>query len=158
ATMGIPLLRGRQFHSGEGATAILDQAAVSRLWPDGNGIGQHIRIYGGNAQKPRDAEVVGIVANIQDHLIGRDAEGHLYLPFGPEYQANMTVQLRIAPQSREAETRLLESLRREIRAVDGRVPVLALRTMRDHLDRSADIWLVGTGGRMFGIFGAVALA
>jgi putative ABC transport system permease protein len=162
ATLGIPLLRGRPFLPAEAGAgtppvAILDQLAATRLWPNGEALGKHIRMSGSSLQKPRDAEVVGVVGNVQDHIIGGSSQGHLYVPFGQEYQANMSIHLRIAPQGRESEVRLLETIRREIRAADSRLPVLALGTMREHLDRSLDIWVVETGSRMFGIFGGVAL-
>src|SRR5665647_3513748 len=37
------------------------------------------------------------------------------------------------------------------------VPVLALKTMRQHLEGSADLWIVRTGATLFSIFGGVAL-
>jgi predicted permease len=162
ATLGIPLLRGRSFLPGEAnpaapRVAVLDQLSATRLWPSGDALGQHIRISGGNQQKPLDAEVVGIVGNVREHIIGQNADGHLYLAFGQEYQANMSIHLRLAPGSHADETKLFETIRNEVRAVDSRVPVLALRTMQEQLDRSMDIWIVGTGSRMFAIFGAVAL-
>ncbi|MBZ5620153.1 MAG: ABC transporter permease [Acidobacteriia bacterium] len=162
ATLGVPLLRGRSFLPGETGpgtppVAVIDQLAASKLWPNSDAVGKHIRMSGGGLQKPRDAEVVGVVGNVQEHIIGRNSEAHLYVPFGQEYQANMSIHLRIAPQGRESEARFLETVRREIRTADSRLPVLALRTLRDHLDRSLDIWVVQTGSRMFGIFGGVAL-
>jgi putative ABC transport system permease protein len=60
-------------------------------------------------------------------------------------------------QGKEAETRLLESIRKEIGSVDDHLPVLALRTLRQHLDNSLDLWVAATGARMFSIFGGVAL-
>jgi predicted permease len=162
ATLGIPLLRGRAFLPGEAGAAtppvaILDQLAATRLWPDGDAVGKHIRMSGGGLQKAREVEVVGVVGNVKEHIIGGGSETHLYVPFGQEYQANMSIHLKIAPEGAESEVRLLETVRREIRAADSRLPVLALRTMREHLDRSLDIWVVETGSRMFGIFGGVAL-
>jgi ABC-type antimicrobial peptide transport system permease subunit len=41
--------------------------------------------------------------------------------------------------------------------VDPQLPVLALKTLRDHVEASSDIWIVRTGARMFSIFGGVAL-
>jgi putative ABC transport system permease protein len=35
--------------------------------------------------------------------------------------------------------------------------VLTLKTLRNHLESSDDLWIVRTGARMFAIFGAVAL-
>jgi ABC-type antimicrobial peptide transport system permease subunit len=52
---------------------------------------------------------------------------------------------------------MLETVRSEIRAVDPHLPVLALKTLRMHVDGSFDLWIVRTAARMFVIFGAVAL-
>jgi hypothetical protein len=41
--------------------------------------------------------------------------------------------------------------------VDANLPVLALGTMREHLDESFDLWVVRTGARIFIVFGGVAL-
>src|SRR5260370_11094093 len=69
----------------------------------------------------------------------------------------MNIHVKVAGQGRDAEARLLEAIRREIRSVDTRLPVLALKTLRQHLDGSFDLWVVRTGARMFSIFGGVAL-
>ncbi len=68
----------------------------------------------------------------------------------------MHVPLRIAAGGRDGEVRVLESVRSQIRAVDSRLPVLKLQTMRDRLDGSFDLCVVRTGARMFAIFGGVA--
>jgi hypothetical protein len=69
----------------------------------------------------------------------------LYVPFGQEYLADMNVHLQVAVQGRDAEARLLETIRREIRSVDNHLPVLALKTLREHLESSFDLWIVRTG-------------
>jgi putative ABC transport system permease protein len=43
------------------------------------------------------------------------------------------------------------------RAVDPHLPVLALKTMRAHLDSNFDLWVVRTAASIFMIFGGVAL-
>src|SRR5260370_28448818 len=82
---------------------------------------------------------------------------HSYVPFGQQYQADMNIHLKVGMQGRDAEARLLETIRREIRSVDNHLPVLALKTLRQHLEGSVDLWVVRTGARMFSIFGGVAL-
>jgi predicted permease len=163
-TMGIPLLRGRTFLLAETSGAlnrrvgIIDKLAAERLWPGGEAIGKHLRIDGEDPAKPaEDIEVVGVAGNVQDHIIGRELQPHLYVPFGQPYQANMQLHLKITPTGRAGETRLVDTVRREMRAVDARLPVLSLRTMRDHLDSSFDLWIVRTGARMLAIFGIIAL-
>ena len=56
-----------------------------------------------------------------------------------------------------SEAGMLQSVRREIREFDAALPVLSLKTMRQHLEASADLWIMRTGATLFTIFGAVAL-
>jgi ABC-type antimicrobial peptide transport system permease subunit len=107
--------------------------------------------------KTQDAEIVGVVGTVQDNIFGGESQPHLYVPFGQEFQSDINIHLKVAVQGKEAETRLLDTIRREIRSVDAHLPVLALRTLRQHLEGSFDLWIVRTGARMFTIFGGVAL-
>jgi putative ABC transport system permease protein len=69
----------------------------------------------------------------------------------------VTFHLKVAGGGAEAENRMLKTVRHEILASDERLPLLALKTMRGHLDSSIDIWVVRTGAHMLEIFGGVAL-
>jgi len=154
-TMGIALLRGRSFLPAEAAArtaVVLDRLAASRLWPDGDGLGKHILMDEGEAAKPREMEVVGIVANVREHIVGKGDDPHVYTPFGQEYQSDMHIHLKVGSASG-----MLESLRREIRGFDAALPVLALKTMQQHLEGSADLWIMRTAATLFSIFGGVAL-
>jgi predicted permease len=160
ATIGIPLLQGRAFRQDETQNAksdpvvVLDQLAAEKLWPGGRAVGQHIRFVENKSSSPgRDAEVVGIVAGVQENVFGQGLEPHVYVPFGQEYQADMTIHLQAATQ----DANFLETVRREVSAVDARLPVLALKTLRTHLEGSFDLWIERTAARMFSIFGGVAL-
>jgi predicted permease len=159
-TLGVPLLQGRAFSRSEtenvnaDAVVVLDQLAAQRLWPGGNAVGQHIRLLaGGESKGSRDAEVVGIVSGVQEDVFGEGLQPHVYVSFGQEYQADMTIHLKTTAQG----ANFLETLRREVSAVDSRLPVIELRTMRTHLEASFDLWVVRTAARMFTIFGSVAL-
>ena len=162
-TMGIPLQRGRAFTSADAAgakfsVAILDQAAAEKLWPGGDAVGKNVRLVSDGGNKSAvDAEVVGVVANIQESVIGTQRPPHIYVPFGQAYQSDTNIHLMTSAQDAHAEARLLETVRNEIRAVDPHLPVLALKTLRMHMDSSFDLWIVRTGARMFVIFGSVAL-
>jgi putative ABC transport system permease protein len=137
---------------------ILDQATAARLWPNGDALGQRIRMILDEAtHQTREAEVVGVVAAVREHTYGIEFEPHLYVPFPQEYQSDMTIHLRVAANGREADARMLETVRKEIRSVDNRLPILALKTLNEHLDSSIDIWIFRTGARMFAIFGVVAM-
>jgi len=162
-TLGIPLERGRTFsesESREGATpvVILDRAAASRLWPHEDAVGQRIRLLGSNSGRAAvEAEVVGVVGNVQDHLIGQPFQPHVYVPFGQEYLSDLSFHLRLAPGVGASLGSTVAEVRRQLRAVDDDLPILSLRTLRRHLDSSLDLWLVRAASRMFSIFGLVAV-
>ena len=165
STLGIPLLRGREFRESETsgapgapAVAVIDKLAAERLWPKGDALGQRLRLVESEAGvAPREVEVVGVVGNVREHIVGNKPAPWIYVPFGQETQSNVSLHLKTAVGGAEAEGRLLDAVRREIRAVDARVPVLAFHTMRDHLESSFDLWIVRTAARMFTLFGLVAL-
>ncbi len=163
-TLGILLLRGRTFVSAESMpesksrVAILDELAADKLWPGGNAVGKHIRLGEGGADGPTEiCEVVGVASNIHEHILGARTEPHVYIPFGQQYQADMQIHLKIAVRGPEAEKRMLETIRHEIHATDERLPLLALTTMRQHLESGIEIWVVRTGAHILEIFGGVAV-
>ncbi len=161
--LGVPVLRGRTFSTADAANsahpvAILDQSAAHRLWPNGDALGKQVRFRSGDDTTPAiNADVVGIVGNVQENVGGESWPLHIYTPFGQPYQSDMTIHLRTSVQGSLAESQLLETVRGVIRDVDPQLPVLALKTMRSHIDSSFDLWIVRTGANMFIIFGCVAL-
>ncbi len=176
-TMGIPILRGRPFTAAESlagskaSVAIIDKLAADKLWPGGDALGKHVRSDAGappgaaigvsaTGDAPKqapDLEIVGVVGTVRDNIIGGNAQPHLYFPTGQEYKANIQFQIRTAGGGPDAEKQMLETIRREIRETDARLPLLALKTMHEHLDSSVDIWVVRTGAHVLEIFGSVAL-
>jgi len=162
-TMAIPLRRGRAFsaadmQSGAAPVAIIDEFAAKKFWPDGDAVGKRLRTLPGESDgKSVEMEVVGIVGDVREGIVGHDAEPHIYLPFGQNYQSNMTLHVKSAVAGAEAERQMLELVRRQVRAVDDRLPLLELRSFRTHMERSMDLWLLRTGARMLGLFAGVAL-
>jgi predicted permease len=163
-TLGIPLLRGRTFIAAENMpeskshVAVVDKLVADRLWPGGNAVGQQIRLDESRGGYAQTCEIVGVVGNVREKIVGDEAEPpHVYIPFGQHYQADMQIHVKVAASSRDAELRMLDTIRREIRAADPRLPLLSLKTMRGHLESGADIWVVRTGAHIFEIFGGVAL-
>jgi predicted permease len=162
-TLGIPLLRGRTFQAGEVEAgpypvAVIDKLAAAKLWPNGDPVGQHLRLLpDGAAPKETDVEVIGVVGSVRQHILGGRIEPALYVAFGQQYQANMNVHVKTEAQSAEGAARLMGAIRQEVRMVDARLPIIGLKTLADHLDSSVDIWTVRTGARMFAMLGGVAL-
>ncbi|MBV9764014.1 MAG: ABC transporter permease, partial [Acidobacteriaceae bacterium] len=164
-TLGIPLLRGRAFVAAENMpesknhVAVVDKLAADKLWPGGNAVGQQIHLDESDGGYAQTCEIVGVVGNVREKIVGDEARPlpHVYIPLGQHYQADMQIHVKIAANSRDAELSMLDTIRREIRAADPRLPLLSLKTMRGHLESGADIWVVRTGAHILEIFGGVAL-
>ena len=73
-----------------------------------------------NGTKSQEAEVVGIVGGVTDHIFEGNAwEPHVYVPCGQEYQADMNIHLKVAVRGKNEEARLLKTIRGEIRSLDN---------------------------------------
>jgi predicted permease len=162
--LGLRLLRGRAFTAGEAGpgsgprVAVIDERMAKKLWPGEDPLGKRIQFKGGKpGEHPEAIEVVGVAPGIRESLIGSELSPHVFVPFGQGYQSNMNIHLRISARGKEAENALLHTVRREIRNVDERLPVLALKTLRGHLEGSIEMWIVRTGAWLFAILGSVAL-
>ncbi len=164
-TIGLPLLRGREFTRAEEefatapGVAIIDEALAARLFGAADPLGQSIRL------KPRadsdeahltvPLQIVGIARPVREDLMDRVAGPHVYVPSGRFHRGTMHLHARVAPGA--SEPAALADIRRELRTVDARLPVLALTTMQGFHDRSLQLWLMNAGGKMFVALGLLAL-
>jgi predicted permease len=177
-TLGIPMLNGRDFTASEEQdrdaprVAIIDEPLARALFPGQNPIGQQIQLAGREDAQPTQGngmvasgsdesrstmEVVGLVRGLRHDMLDKSPVAHLYLPFGRTYHSGMHLHVRAASADKAAETAMLRTLRQEIRAVDDRLPVLALKTMAEFRDTSLLYWLVRAGAKLFSVFGGVAV-
>jgi putative ABC transport system permease protein len=87
ATMGIPLLRGRDFNSGDGPdaphVAIISAALAHRLWRDENPVGKRLNL--GEGDKPDFYEIVGVAGDVHSFGIEEKLHDDLYRPFAQAY-------------------------------------------------------------------------
>jgi ABC-type antimicrobial peptide transport system permease subunit len=158
-TLGIPLLRGRELYAEEAApVVVIDRTLAETLWPGEEAVGRSLRFPAETAGDESEVrEVVGVVADIRDTFFGGGSGGRVYVPFTQSQHSNAHFHLRVAMADSAGSSALLGSVRETVRAVDPELPVLQLRTFRDHLDASAEIWVLRTGARIFGVFGGIAL-
>jgi predicted permease len=166
ATVGLPLLRGRDFTLAEEASAapsrpaVVDVTLAQRLWPNDDPLGQRLQLEvagDGSAAWTAAFEVVGIVAGVRDGLFDKVPTPHVYLPFGSEYAGSMHVHARLRSSGPAAAEAAVTTLRREILAADSRLPILSLRTLRDHRESSVYVWMARASAHVFAAFGLSAL-
>jgi len=162
----LPLRRGREFTQQEEESrtapgvAIIDETLARQLFGSDDPIGQAIRLKpspdgGDEPHLTAPLQVIGIAAPVREEILARAPEPHLYVPSGRFYRAGMHVHARIARPGDEV--RMLGEIRREIRQVDPRLPVLELTTMEGFHRKSLELWLVEAGGKMFTTLGLLAL-
>jgi predicted permease len=184
ATMGLPLLRGRAFTKAEAEmegtppVVIVDEVLARRLWPEGDALGQRLQWAAAGApteagggsgtmgsstdvgrrdSDPESVEIVGIVPATRWELFERGG-GVAYVPFAQDPRSNVFFHVRIASPGAGGESATRERVRQELRAAAPGVPVFAVETFGQHLDSSAQLWLVRTAAATVSLFAAVALA
>jgi len=151
-TMGIQLLRGRDFDASDTAgrpgAVVVNEAFARRYWPGKDPIGRHVRL-GDESGSP--AQVVGVVRDGKYVTLGEDPKPFFYVPFLQRYESGATLHVRTTGDPRG----LLEAMRREVRALDPSLPVFDEKTMTDHLGLSLLPARLAAG--VLGLFGFVAL-
>jgi len=163
ATLGIPLLRGREFSRPETESdsgprvAMVDELLADELWPGEDPIGRQIGFGRDPEDRGEDMEVVGVVATVRDDLFPNEPGPHVYVPYGQSFQSGMNLHLRSATRDPERLDALLQQVRGEVRAVDAALPIMRLETMHNHVLESASLWLVRLGATIFTAFGVLAL-
>jgi predicted permease len=122
--MRVPLVRGRGFDMAdrEGApqVAVVNEAFAARFWPGQDPIGKRLTSFSG----VRSIEVVGVARDGKYLTLTEPPRPYLYRPYLQEYE-DMTLHVRVAGDV----AAIIPSIRREIRAVDDRLPILTLASM-----------------------------
>jgi putative ABC transport system permease protein len=156
-TLSLQILRGRDFSPGEEAesggprVAIVDQPLAHLLFGGDDPVGRTLSMEG----QPAPLLVVGLAPGLRQSVWDKAPVAHVYLPSGQVYRATTHVHLHFRRGTPAAEA--LEAVRREVRAADERLPLMAINTMAEHRDGTSTYWAVGMMARIFATFGALAL-
>jgi len=154
-TMGLPLLKGRDFTDAEGAgrtpVAVINDTMARKLWPGTDAVGRRFRLV---ETVPEEwFTVIGVAPDIRMFDMDDDTPDFsvAYVPYRFSNFANIGVTIRAAGDP----ALLATSVRSAIRESDPGLPIFGLRTMEDL--RREGFWQFRLFGFMFGIFGAAAL-
>jgi len=152
-TMGIPVLRGREFaatdRQGTPEVVIINETAARRFWPDQDPVGKRLSI--GGARGPF-AEVVGVVKDIKSGSLEEEAQPYLYSAATQHYQPAMSLVVRTQGDPRK----LVESVRAQVLEMDKDLVVTEVRTLEDQVSRS--LYPSRVAAWLLGVFGVLALA
>jgi predicted permease len=126
-TMGIPLLRGRDFDDHDSPEApgvmIISETMARRFWPNEDAVGK----FGHLSDDPDSVnrQIVGIARDARINSIQEVAEPYFYLPYA---QSNKETILLLVETSGDP-LRLAGQLRTEVAALDKQAPVLNISTL-----------------------------
>lgn len=167
SAMGLRVLQGRTFSRFEAESpdaprvAIIDERLAQKLWPDGDALGQRVQ-WGGRidagSRESLPMEIVGIVPATRMELSQQNLGSAIYVPFAQGVQGSAFFHVRMAGPLPADLGPLVSVLRRELNAAAPGVPVFGVKTFRQHLDGSLQLWMVRAGAALFSIFGGLALA
>lgn len=163
-TLGLPLLRGREFTPAEESDpastgiAVIDEPLAALLFPGRDPIGQLLEFSGNDAEAAaRPVRVVGVVPGVKNRLGDTRPVPHIYLPLGAHYGALLNIHVRTAGSGRQDADAVRSALRDTIRSADTKLALLALQSLDEARDSMPQNWIVRTAARTFGAFGAIAL-
>jgi predicted permease len=150
-TMRIPLLGGRAFTDRDSLNApgvvIINQAMANKWWPRGGAIGQRVTLGKGigDVWDEPSREIVGIVANVRDAALDREAQPANYVPIA---QLKMPLQLAWLVRTHVDPEALRPRIEEELQRASDGMPVTTVgpldRLMRESTTRSAfRMWLMG---------------
>jgi putative ABC transport system permease protein len=133
AALRVPLVRGRDFTSADGAdappVAIVNETLSRRWFPDGGALGRRLHVDGDTT---RTVEVVGIVGDVRHDGLTRLAPPELYVPAAQRPAWEMTIVAR-ASGGELAATAVLPALRAAVLEIDPNQPVYDQQNMSNLL-------------------------
>ncbi|HST23081.1 MAG TPA: ABC transporter permease [Blastocatellia bacterium] len=136
-TMGIPLLKGRDFTVRDSKDApdamIISEMLAERFFPGEDPVGKRIQIF---PDPTRWREIVGVVGNVK--LLGLDAETNptIYVPYSQNpYPAALRNVFLVARTSSDPKS-LVASIRSELKSLDKDIPVSQVQTMEEVISGS----------------------
>jgi macrolide transport system ATP-binding/permease protein len=149
ATMGIPLVSGREFTRADderaALVAIVNETMAAQYWRGRNPIGERVQV------KDRWMQVVGVAKDSKYRSVREAARPFFYVPRRQNFSvgAGFFIRTPLSPET------VAVALAREVHALDASLSPYELITLQEQLDRSTSPQLVAV--TLVGVLGALAL-
>ena len=135
STMGIPLKAGRGFAAAEDERSpkvyLVNETFAKRFFPNGDVLGQAIRLGWGRDDKESSNPIVGVVGDVRAEGIDQEPTPMIYALIS-QYTANgLTIAVRSASPASVA-----TPLRTLMREIDRDVPIYSVMTMDERVGSS----------------------
>ena len=150
-TVGVPLLRGRDFddqdREGRPLVAIVNETMARVFFPGDDPIGKRFR----TATAGEWIEIVGVVKDAKYTSLSEGATSMVYVPLAQQHETGMTLYVRAAGSPGT----LVSLVRREIRALEPNLPLPNIQTMTETIGTS--LYAPRMGAMLMTVFSGLAL-
>jgi macrolide transport system ATP-binding/permease protein len=136
ATLGIPLLSGREFTRADDEkaplVAIVNRVMMARYWGNQDPIGRRLKV------KDKWARVIGVAADSKYESMREDPKPFFYVPLLQDFVPGPVLNVRTT----EPLQKISSALIREVRALDPNLALYEVITLQEQVDRSTSPQLV----------------
>jgi len=130
STLGIPLLRGRNFTDQEvresANVIIVSDLLVKQVFPNEEPLGKRLVL----AMGEKSFEIIGVVGDVRHRALEAEPAPAMYLPTFDGGWRNLVIRTKGDP------TNLTAAVRREVRSIDPDQPIAEVKTMNEWLTTS----------------------
>ena len=155
-TMGIPLLRGRDFtvRDGKGAPAvvIINDAMARKYWPGQDPLGRRIVMGGEDDPKNRQVcEIVGVAKTGKYRTLSEDPLPFMYRSYWQNYDPRVHLVVRTQADP----TSVIAGMRQAVQTLDPNLALYDVETMKQLM--LLPLFPAHAAGLALGVFGGMAL-
>jgi macrolide transport system ATP-binding/permease protein len=149
ATMGIPLVSGREFNRADDEksvlVAIVNETMAAKYWRGRNPVGERVQVKG------RWMQVVGVSKDSKYQSVRETPKPFFYVPLRQNFARGpgLNIRTRLSPEAMTA------ALTREVHALDRNLALFEVITLQEQVDRSTSPQLVAV--TLVGVLGGLAL-
>jgi predicted permease len=149
ATMGIPLVSGREFTRADdekaALVAVVNETMVGQYWRGRNPIGERVQVKG------RWMQVVGVAKDSKYESVREKPKPFFYVPLRQNFSrgAGLYIRTPLNPETMAA------ALAREVHALDANLALYEVITLQEQVDRSTSPQMVAV--TLVGVLGGLAL-
>ena len=150
-TIGIPLVRGRDFARADTATApkvvIVNQTMAAQFWKGEDPIGKRFKFFGDDDF----TTVIGVARDSKYNGVAEDPQNYIYQPMAQNYTPQAALHVRTAGDAAS----LASAVRTATRELDPSLSVFNVRTLAEQVSNSLQPLTMNV--LMLTVFGALAL-
>ncbi|HXU36322.1 MAG TPA: ABC transporter permease [Blastocatellia bacterium] len=170
STMGIPILKGRDFDerdtkaqsapqigvrdggmpAASTGVTIIDERLAREYWPDEDPIGKRIRFGPPEDNEPWHT-IVGVVGEVKHERLDSSTRKSVYLPYAQMPVGGSSIAIRTSGRPEN----LVSAVRALVKELDPDLPLTRMMPMSQIVARS--VWQPRLYTALFGVFAAVAL-